>query len=111
MADEQDMLMMSVAVIAIVASRRRKRRKVRSCWVRSWISNRSQFGGYEALLKDIRGSDQKSYTNFCRMSPTQYGELLAMVTPIITRQNTNCRKAISADERLAVTLRFLATGM
>ena len=54
MADEQDMLMMSVAVIAIVASRRRKRRKVRSCWVRSWISNRSQFGGYEALLKDIQ---------------------------------------------------------
>ena len=34
-----------------------------------------------------------------------------MVAPLITQQDTNMRQAISAGERLALTLRFLATGM
>jgi len=38
-------------------------------------------------------------------------ELLKLVSPYITHQYTRFRKAISADERLAVTLRFLATGI
>ncbi|KAL4084671.1 hypothetical protein QTP88_027598 [Uroleucon formosanum] len=37
-------------------------------------------------------------------------ELLEMISPIITKQDTVMRKAISPTERLATTLRFLATG-
>ena len=36
--------------------------------------------------------------------------LLSLVGPAITRQHTNFRTPISPGERLAVTLRFLATG-
>ena len=112
MADESDDAIVDICsiVIATVALRRRKRRYDRSCWVRSWICSRPRLGGYEALLRDIRHSDERAYQNFCRMTPADYDELLAMVKPFITYQNTNCRKAISADERLAVTLRYLATG-
>ena len=35
--------------------------------------------------------------------------LLEKVRPLIERQDTQLREAISAAERLAVTLRFLAT--
>ena len=94
--DEGEIISLSAGVVAIIALRRRKRRRrLRTCWVRQWISRRPRFGCYEALLKDIRGSDPKAYQNFCRMSPVDYDELLALVAPYITYQDTNYRKAIS----------------
>jgi len=44
------------------------------------------------------------------MSPSQFNDLLNMVMPSITKNDTNFRKAIPAQDRLAITLRFLATG-
>ena len=35
---------------------------------------------------------------------------MELVTPLIAKKETNMRKTITAEERLAVTLRFLATG-
>lgn len=35
---------------------------------------------------------------------------MTKVAPLITKQDTHLRKAIPADEKLAITLRFLATG-
>ena len=44
------------------------------------------------------------------MSPERFENLLHMVAPTIQKQDTKFREAISAEERLVVTLRFLATG-
>ena len=45
------------------------------------------------------------------MSPERYDHLFAMVVhPLIAKQNTRFRKAITSYERLSLTLRFLATG-
>ena len=44
------------------------------------------------------------------MSPERFDHLLGLVENSITKEDTNFRKAISAGERLAVTLRFLASG-
>ena len=44
------------------------------------------------------------------MSPEKYDHLLRLVSPLITKQETNLREANPAGERLAVTLRFLASG-
>ena len=64
-------------VIAAVTKKRRKRRRgIRSCWVRSWICDRPRSGGYEALLKEIRVTDSKAYHNFCRLTPVDYQDLL-----------------------------------
>ena len=43
------------------------------------------------------------------MSPERFDHLLGLVKNSITKEDTNFRKAISAGERLAVTLRFLAS--
>ena len=45
-----------------------------------------------------------------RMSPERFEHLLQLVGPKIKKQNTQFRTAISAEERLIVTLRFLASG-
>ena len=44
------------------------------------------------------------------MSLERYDHFLRLVSPLITKQGTNLREAIPAGERLAVTLRFLASG-
>lgn len=50
------------------------------------------------------------YKNFTRMHPTDFEFLLSEVGLKIAKKNTKFRKAIPIQERLAVTLRFLATG-
>ena len=44
------------------------------------------------------------------MLSERFESLLSMVAPIITKENTNFRKYISPEERLAVALRFLASA-
>ena len=44
------------------------------------------------------------------MSPNRFQHLLELARPLITKKDTKMRKAITAEERLAVTLHFLATG-
>ncbi|KAL2097890.1 hypothetical protein ACEWY4_007097 [Coilia grayii] len=44
------------------------------------------------------------------MTPGQMDEILNIIGPDITRQHTNFRQPIEARQRLAVTLRYLATG-
>ena len=44
------------------------------------------------------------------MSPERFEHLLSLVAPIITKTDTNFRKAIPAEQRLMLTLRFLASG-
>ncbi|CAH1969577.1 unnamed protein product [Acanthoscelides obtectus] len=51
-----------------------------------------------------------SYANFLHMSNKDYEYLLQKVEPLIRKQDTHLRLAISPSERLMLTLRFLATG-
>ncbi|XP_040210555.1 putative nuclease HARBI1 [Rana temporaria] len=44
------------------------------------------------------------------LDPAMNRQLLALVSPYITRQDTVMREAISAEQRLVATLRYLATG-
>ena len=44
------------------------------------------------------------------MSPESYDHLLELLKPLISKKNTKFREPISAEIRLAVTLRYLASG-
>ncbi len=48
--------------------------------------------------------------NFLRMSNADFNFLLNSIAPLISKNDTRLRKAISAKERFMVTLRFLASG-
>lgn len=62
------------------------------------------------MLQELRVSDTASYKNFLRMDVASFETILQLVSPVISRQDTLMRESISAGERLALTLRFLATG-
>ena len=44
------------------------------------------------------------------MDRAAFNELVDRIRPWIEKSNTNFRNAIPIEERLAITLRFLATG-
>jgi len=90
---------------------KRRKRKKRSFWCRSWLSERPVHGAYHALLYELRECDRESFQNFLRMDVTSFQLLLLKVTPTIERQDTMMRKSIPAPVRLALTLRWLASGM
>ena len=97
-------------VIAVLLRQRRRRRRNRKQWTRKWIQNRESQGAFHQLLQELRVLDVSNYMNFVRMDAATFEELLQMVAPLITYQDTTMREAIPSAERLAVTLRFLATG-
>ena len=75
------------------------------------MSERPVHGAYHALLYELRECDRESFQNFLRMDVTSFQLLLLKVTPTIERQDTMMRKSIPAPVRLALTLRWLASGM
>ena len=97
-------------VVAILLKRRRRKRRNRIVWVRDWIQKRQRQGAYHQLMQELRYLDASSYRNFVRMDAATFEDLLAKVAPLITYADTNMREAICPGERLALTLRFLATG-
>ncbi|KAJ8879283.1 hypothetical protein PR048_019890 [Dryococelus australis] len=60
-------------------------------------------------VPSLRGA-LKDFQNFARMTKSDFEELLHLVVPKITKGNTNYRLAIPPSIRLAVGLRFIATG-
>lgn len=90
--------------------RNRRRQVRRKCWFRHWIRRRPRLGAFHALLQELADEDLQSYKNFLRMDKQTFEELERLVSPLIKKQDTVMREAIKPSERLALTLRFPATG-
>ena len=89
---------------------RRRTRRQRTQWVRQWLLRRPMYGQYEKLIRELTTEDQTSFKNFLRVDPDIFMELLHRVGPRIEKQDTFLRKALPPGLKLAVTLRYLATG-
>lgn len=82
----------------------------RRFWVNDFFLNRPQLGFFAEFHGDLKAQNPDLFKNFVRMDAADFDFLLELVTPIIRKEDTKFRKAISPAERLAVTLRYLATG-
>lgn len=70
--------------------------------------NRIDYSGSH-ILRELAIDDIGSFKNFTRLTPEMFTKLLNLVKPIIEKKDT-FRKTIPPKERLAMTLRYLATG-
>jgi hypothetical protein len=61
-------------------------------------------------MAEMSKEDPAGFKNFQRVDPEMFQEILARVAPRIQRQDTFMRKALEPGLRLAITLRYLATG-
>ncbi|XP_072011049.1 putative nuclease HARBI1 [Engystomops pustulosus] len=59
---------------------------------------------------EITESSPEDFRNHLGMSEESFRNLLAVVKPLIEKKDTVMRASIPAEQRLAATLRFLATG-
>ncbi|KAH9367166.1 hypothetical protein HPB48_014758 [Haemaphysalis longicornis] len=84
--------------------------KKRRFWVRPYLRSREAAGHASRLLPELRAHDLEYFRDFIRMPPQAFDQLLGLVRSRISKQDTNFRDAISAHDRLAITLRFLAAG-
>lgn len=78
-------------------------------WVKDWLLQRDTLS-HMRLVRKLRNCAKDDLKNYLRMDDKCFNELLTMVKPLISKKNTKMRKAITAEERLIVTLRYLATG-
>lgn len=62
------------------------------------------------LLSDLVAEPTGEFNNFVRMSSSDFEYILQKISPIIAKKDTYWREAIPPKIRLALTLRFLATG-
>ncbi|KAL8624635.1 hypothetical protein ACOMHN_045170 [Nucella lapillus] len=95
--------------------RKRRRRKVRrTVWVRNWLTEarRRELSHYYNLLQIIHDDDADPWTfkNYTRVTPEIFLEILDRIRPRITKEDTVMRLAIEPGLKLAVALRYMATG-
>ena len=108
---DADEIIVPLCIIIICAGLHQLQQQARRrFWVRPWITRRREFGAYHSLIRELSDEDEKGYKNFLRMDMDSFNELLHLVEPHIKRQDSLMRQSISPAERLALTLRFLATG-
>ncbi|XP_069625366.1 uncharacterized protein [Ranitomeya imitator] len=88
---------------------RQRRTQRRLFWIHPIIELRESRGDYHTLYDELNANPDK-FSEYTRMSQDSFRELLGRVPGAIQRQDTQLRRAIPAEERLLVTLRFLATG-
>uniref|UniRef100_A0AAG5DSG4 DDE Tnp4 domain-containing protein n=1 Tax=Anopheles atroparvus TaxID=41427 RepID=A0AAG5DSG4_ANOAO len=81
----------------------------RRFWMRSLFLRRGETT--ETLVEDLanHGVDD-TIKNFIRLSRGVFYHLLDLITPAISKMDTNMRRALTPLERICITLRFLATG-
>ncbi|XP_028410737.1 protein ALP1-like [Dendronephthya gigantea] len=99
-----------LTLLLLLRSRRRRREKyLKRFWVRPIFQKRTQLSEFFTLVKELREEDHEGYFNYFRMLPDQFDYLHSLVKPLIQKSSKN-RDSIGADERLALTLRYLASG-
>nr|CAH7740519.1 unnamed protein product [Callosobruchus chinensis] len=96
----------AAAAYLLIINAAKKQRKTKRWWKRTLLRN----GPRLSLLTKIEADDSTLFQNFTRMSHTDFEYLLELITPHIQRQDTNYHDSISPRMRLAITLRYLATG-
>lgn len=116
---EKEALLTAAACVIIFEDENEKKRRKRRFWIRPTLRSRNIYSGSN-LLHDLERDDsgalnrglafRGSFQNFCRISNADFEYLLSLIGPKIHRMDTRLRDAVPIMERLAVTLRFLATG-
>lgn len=82
----------------------------RSCWVRPWLQRRVFLGQYDTLMEELRIEARGGFKAFLRMEADVFYEILGRIEGRITK-SSEARPPLMPGLKLAVTLRFLATGI
>ncbi|GAB1865696.1 Protein ALP1-like isoform X1 [Camponotus japonicus] len=84
-----------------------KRRKIKErLWVRSIYVRRPLFGDFQHLFQELK-EDATMFFKYTRLNLLTFNKLLDILRPHLEKRNW---RALPAEQRLIIMLRFLATG-
>ena len=78
--------------------------------MKNWIARRQTLGDYHNLMRELEAENPEDFQAYTRMEPAMFRNLLDRIEPRITKQTTNMRTSLKHGVKLAITLRYLATG-
>ncbi len=82
----------------------------RKTWARNWLLRRTERGAFHTIFRELSIEDTAGFSEFMRMPYSKFIELVEVINPRIVKRDTRMRDAISPSERLAICIRYLATG-
>ena len=78
---------------------------------RRWIKRRREKGYFYNIIKELRIEDRFGFRQMFRMDIADFDIILSKISDLITpKERIGGTDPVYADQRLALTLRFLATG-
>ncbi|XP_070378864.1 uncharacterized protein [Dermacentor albipictus] len=86
-----------------------KKKRKRKFWVHPIWQVRKEEGEYHTAFPVMK-TDEDMFFRYYRMSPKQFDDLHSIVRRDL-RRNFVCREPLCSEERLAITLRYLSSGM
>ena len=100
--------LVGIAACTVIILDNEKKRKRRRWWRREIFAEGPRFGCN--LLSTLKLEDSMGFRNFTRLTPSDFEELIQLLGRTIEKRESRCRETIPPSLRLAVTLRFLASG-
>lgn len=91
------------ALLWLLLRRKKRRRRNRLFWVHP-ITERKNESQFKLLYDSLRKYDDKFF-DFFRMNKNTFDYILSHLKSSLQREDTNMRKSIQPEERLAITLR------
>lgn len=61
-------------------------------------------------MRELERESLGDFTNYMRIEPCMFHDLLLRVTSRLTKRDTNYRRPLELGLKLAITLRYMATG-
>jgi len=93
----------TVAAFVVLDEDERNKRSTRT-WVHDINTKREELGEFRRLVQELR-NDSKRFHMYFRMTIEQFDYIHELFKSDIYKRNTQLRKAITTEERLAVCLR------
>lgn len=78
-------------------------------WSKRWFRERRRYSNAN-LLEELKVYEPADYRNYLRMNDECFEYILNKIRYRIEKVNTIMRESVTAEERLAATLRYLGTG-
>lgn len=100
----------SVLAVAVALGEEEEQEKRKKGPDRSWLRRTDERGAFATIVRELSAEDTASYRSFMRMDVATFRQLAEIISPRVSKKSTVMRTPISVQHRLALTLRYLATG-